>query len=303
MGHSECRNVTPTCCRDSKTGEALSEEYVKTPTSRTDIVGPENFSPVLKQGQDADHQSAFTEEADRSSFTRLDALPEVQVCNEIPVMPLTPSVSSRSNASRTNGGSGGRYAELVYGKDATYKGQVDDNRVPQGHGTYTSSLTTYEGQWSNGKCHNQGRQTWIDGRSYAGEYANNEFSGHGSMTWFSGIGKMRYEGQYLQGMKHGDGTFTWPSGKTYQGQWVNGQRQGRAELTDCTGRRREGFWHADSFQYWAEESTLASTPDSAGGVDRHNWLGPGLGGLKLAGAAGTSPGRTSPFNPDEPRPV
>ena len=67
-----------------------------------------------------------------------------------------------------------------------------EGNCENGSGTWTyTDLTTYVGEWRDGKKHGQGTVTWPNGYIYVGEFQDS--------NW------------------HGKGTLTYPNGKTYVG--------------------------------------------------------------------------------------
>ena len=72
-----------------------------------------------------------------------------------------------------------------------------DGDCNNGYGTWTyTDLTTYVGEWSDGKKHGQGTVTWPNGYIYVGEFHDSKW--------------------------HGQGTLTFPDGATYVGDWRDG---------------------------------------------------------------------------------
>ena len=73
-----------------------------------------------------------------------------------------------------------------------------DGDCNNGYGTWTyTDLTTYVGEWRNGKKHGQGTLTFPDGATYVGEWKD--------------------------GNMHGQGTFTLANGSVKKGIWKDGE--------------------------------------------------------------------------------
>ena len=57
---------------------------------------------------------------------------------------------------------------------------------------------------------------WKDGSLYEGEYSDGKFHGNGKLSYPSGS---LYDGCFVNGQRSGKGHYTWPNGKTYDGDW------------------------------------------------------------------------------------
>lgn len=72
-----------------------------------------------------------------------------------------------------------------------FSGELDENGLPTGHGTFTSKNPdgtewTYEGDWKKGHWDGTGKTTWSDGQSYIGEFTNDMENGDGKLTLSTG---------------------------------------------------------------------------------------------------------------------
>jgi len=90
-----------------------------------------------------------------------------------------------------------------------------------GNGTWTyTDLTTYVGEWRNGKKHGQGTVTWPNGYIYVGEFQNSKWHGQGTLTFPDGA---TYLGEWRDGNMNGQGTFTLANGTVKKGIWKDGE--------------------------------------------------------------------------------
>ena len=65
-----------------------------------------------------------------------------------------------------------------------------DGDCNNGYGTWTyTDLTTYVGEWSDGKKHGKGTVTWPNGYIYVGEFRDSKWHGQGTLTSPEGSAK------------------------------------------------------------------------------------------------------------------
>ena len=142
----------------------------------------------------------------------------------------------KSNAFR---GAGGVKKTLNFPNGEKYYGEVDEDDMPNGHGTHTSEDGfNYTGRFVHGEMTGYGKMT-MDGSTYEGNFKNGEFDGTGTFTYDDG---RVYIGDWLNGNKTGNGKMTWKDGRTYEGAWLNNQINGRGKLTEPDGNFIEGLW-------------------------------------------------------------
>ncbi len=92
--------------------------------------------------------------------------------------------------------------------------------------------TDYEGDFSKGKPHGNGKKIYSNGDSYEGEFVNGVVSGKGRYVWSSGN---IYQGDFVNGKFHGHGKLIWKDGDIYEGEYVNDKRTGKGKLTFASG--------------------------------------------------------------------
>jgi hypothetical protein len=86
----------------------------------------------------------------------------------------------------------------------------------------------YEGSFSRGMMHGQGKYTWTDGTVFEGEFKWNVIDGVGTFSWPDGS---KYVGEIKDGLRDGEGTFNGPNDSpSYTGFWKHGKRHGRGTL-------------------------------------------------------------------------
>lgn len=141
---------------------------------------------------------------------------------------------------------------------------VFDSRLTGYHTHTTPDGDTYEGEWSCGKWHGNGRlisnvgavtvgcwehgvlngygtYTFSQGDIYEGDWLNSQWHGKGKLTIINGD---EYIGEFCQGIRSGHGTFHSPrNGKTYIGEWDNNLWNDQGKLTLITGEIYEGNYH------------------------------------------------------------
>ncbi len=95
-----------------------------------------------------------------------------------------------------------------------YTGQVNDDRLPDGKGVFTSS--------------NADAKSW----TYEGEWVNGHFDGYGTTVWSSGI---TFSGYFSNDVYHGEGVEAYPDGSRYDGMfWDNDNSIGEYFSADGT---------------------------------------------------------------------
>ena len=168
---------------------------------------------------------------------------------------------------------------LAEEEDATYSDCIFDettcevyegdllNKRRHGFGTsLRADGTIYEGQWSMGKEHGEGKlmtserkviykgefcEGFFGGRGtlymsngdvYEGEWRENLRHGKGEYTFASGC---KYVGDWKENKRHGKGIFYWPDKSFYEGDWEGDMRQGRGQLDLKDTFMYEGYWSAN----------------------------------------------------------
>lgn len=153
----------------------------------------------------------------------------------------------------------GRGVYVAADKITTYDGDWFEGKR-HGHGrlTYdTQESSYYEGQWEAGQKHGKGRQVWPSGNVYEGHWKQGTMSGQGTMLWCDGPHE-HYSGHWEQGHPHGEGCHKWlaperseaevrdgPSqqmNNRYTGQWQMGVRQGAGVFYYANGSKYSGIW-------------------------------------------------------------
>lgn len=79
-------------------------------------------------------------------------------------------------------------------KNATYKGQINENQHRHGLGIQTSDI----------------------GRVYEGSWLDDQRSGEGYEIYKTGG---YYRGEFLSNKPHGKGTYFWANGEVFEGEW------------------------------------------------------------------------------------
>lgn len=131
----------------------------------------------------------------------------------------------------------------------------------------------YDGQWSVGRRHGQGRCIYADGSVYEGDWLHGRPNGWGELRepdgalyagkWVGGLrsGEGRavargpanarretYTGRFEADRRHGHGRCEWPSGEVYVGFWRNGVRHGTGRIVTANGDEFSGGWSEDHQQ-------------------------------------------------------
>ncbi|RHY28521.1 hypothetical protein DYB32_005907 [Aphanomyces invadans] len=140
----------------------------------------------------------------------------------------------------------GRY---LWPDESWYEGAVKGGKR-HGHGFFQSSnkITTYEGEWMDGKQHGVGRMVYdeFNGIEYDGEWKAGVRDGHGTMKYGSGN---VYEGEWMDDKQHGYGVHVWKAsekrGNRYEGEFADGVRDGYGIFHYANGARYEGHWDAN----------------------------------------------------------
>jgi hypothetical protein len=112
-----------------------------------------------------------------------------------------------------------------------------------GHGTYTTSETSFTGEWKDDKQHGFGVLRGPTGE-YKGHFEFDLPHGQGTRTWRDGS---TYTGMYDRGMRQGQGvhSFAQPAGMVYSGAWVGDRRHGQGELRFPDHSRYNGGFEMD----------------------------------------------------------
>jgi len=99
--------------------------------------------------------------------------------------------------------------------------------------SFSSTGSSYFGEWKDGQKHGMGIQKYIDGSKYSGEWKNGKKHGQGTLNWIttdkypdgSGYIREQYNGSWKNGKKHGPGRFSGYKG-VYYGNWKNDKKHG-----------------------------------------------------------------------------
>jgi hypothetical protein len=120
-----------------------------------------------------------------------------------------------------------------------------------------SDGSSYQGNYSNGLMHGQGRLVLSSGDVYQGNFIDNEIHGQGRMTFYSldtafsssnCITKMlsdvesSYEGAWEHGQKNGNGKFHFSNGDVYVGMFKDNKEHGRGTKNFVNGNLYVGQW-------------------------------------------------------------
>ena len=105
----------------------------------------------------------------------------------------------------------------------------------RGRATFAGGACSYEGSFSNGVMHGEGKYTWASGTVYEGAFVANEPRGRGRYRWADGS---TYVGEVAGGLRHGRGVYVAAGGfPRYDGSWRAGRRHGEGTMTyDQDGR-------------------------------------------------------------------
>ncbi|XP_044919505.1 MORN repeat-containing protein 1 isoform X6 [Mustela putorius furo] len=138
---------------------------------------------------------------------------------------------------------------------------------------YPNPFFRYDGEWSGGRMHGQGKLLFKDGSYYEGEFVDGEITGEGCRLWASsGHGHLvdqdgqAYWGSFHNNKRHGQGHMVFRNGDKYEGDWVRDQRQGHGVLFRADGSTYKGQWHGDVF------SGLGQLTHCSGAVYRGMWI-------------------------------
>ena len=112
--------------------------------------------------------------------------------------------------------------ELEVGKrDGIYTGQVNEEGLPDGIGTFRfnegkSNGWTYTGEWADGLFNGKGKSEWESGQIYEGEFVNGKEYGQGILITDDGT---KYEGSFSNLVPHGQITATFNDGSVITGNY------------------------------------------------------------------------------------
>ncbi|TXC85948.1 hypothetical protein FS935_19160 [Metabacillus litoralis] len=114
-----------------------------------------------------------------------------------------------------------------------------DERIPS---------ATYEGEYSNGFMHGQGR-SFNNSSYYEGDWINGERNGQGVELQDMGLISIKYDGEWKDDLENGQGIMTikflWVEMK-YEGELKDGNREGYGKFIDRAGNIYEGEWLNDA---------------------------------------------------------
>ncbi|MBL6811325.1 MAG: hypothetical protein ISQ63_00410 [SAR86 cluster bacterium] len=125
------------------------------------------------------------------------------------------------------------FVQLTWENGNKYNGQVKNENIPHGKGTFTwPTGTKYIGDFKEGILDGKGTYYWPDNRIYIGDFKEGKSDGKGTMTWPNGD---EYVGDFKEDKRTGKGTFTWSDGSNYVGDFVDGWRTGKGTHTYSNG--------------------------------------------------------------------
>ena len=131
----------------------------------------------------------------------------------------------------------------VYKNGARYEGQLH-HKKPHGFGLLWSKdgRLVYQGMFSNGFKHGEGKHFFQCGSQIDCEFVNNVPHGKVVITY---VDKNQYHGGMFFWKLHGPGEITYSNGVKYKGEFFDGKRHGQGAMTMSDGRRYEGAWFCD----------------------------------------------------------
>lgn len=141
--------------------------------------------------------------------------------------------------------------EMYYQDGGVYEGTWSKG-LHHGEGRKISSQgDVYIGQWRYGKMHGKGKINYASNNSYEGDWENDLQDGFGVEIWGDAS---KFEGSYKNGLKNGNGKFLWPDGSYYFGEFKNDQIDGRGKYV-WLNRSYEGDWkeskmHGKGIFFW-----------------------------------------------------
>ncbi|XP_044919507.1 MORN repeat-containing protein 1 isoform X8 [Mustela putorius furo] len=106
---------------------------------------------------------------------------------------------------------------------------------------YPNPFFRYDGEWSGGRMHGQGKLLFKDGSYYEGEFVDGEITGEGCRLWASSGDT--YSGQFVLGEPQGYGLMKYKAGGHYEGELTHGLREGHGHLVDQDGQAYWGSFH------------------------------------------------------------
>ena len=129
---------------------------------------------------------------------------------------------------------------MAYGLPPMSKVERDTYRLPKCPSDQTKRYHNCFGQYEN--KYEQGL--------YRGGFKDNTFHGWGIFRWPSG---RKHKGEYRYGLRNGWGEITYPLGDRYVGEFKNARRHGQGTYYHYpypqSGKKREGIWKSNVFQY------------------------------------------------------
>ncbi|MDB3945886.1 hypothetical protein N9444_08300 [Gammaproteobacteria bacterium] len=99
-------------------------------------------------------------------------------------------------------------------------------------GTATNDEGQYVGEFSYGKRHGQGTNTWSSGSKYVGGWQDDKEHGQGTHIWTDGT---KYVGEHKDGKRHGEGVYTFADGREILGEFKFGKAW-NAVAYDASGK-------------------------------------------------------------------
>lgn len=135
----------------------------------------------------------------------------------------------------------------AYNVRGLYSGSVNRAyQLPDGFGRmqYNIGGTVYEGEWSLGHWHGNGKVVDKHGNKYVGQFLNDLKHGQGREVYADG---RIFEGQFADG-EAVDGTMIFPNSSKYIGQLRNGERNGYGVYYFEDGSIYQGFSKGNQFE-------------------------------------------------------
>lgn len=122
-------------------------------------------------------------------------------------------------------------------RTGSYAGDVDEDGLPHGYGTFTSQRPdgtgwTYTGEWDHGHWNGQGITKWSMGESHCGYYTADEMTGYGTYSIQDGSVIV---GNFVNGVPTGycavylHGSY---DGYVFWGYYINGEADGIVYMPD-----------------------------------------------------------------------
>ena len=134
--------------------------------------------------------------------------------------------------------------EIFKFNDGIYEGEAIDE-VPNGKGRWTleKDYGYYEGDFTNGLLHGNGKLYFKDVGTFEGNWVDGAFTGEGKVVYPSGVVE---EGTFVN-MELIRGKRSCLGGEVYEGEFLNGKFHGKGKLIRCDGMVIDGIWENGEF--------------------------------------------------------